>query len=98
MENIEQYVENLDIEELKEIAREKYKTKHRQIKKILIFIDNTVNYFGKNSPINNSAHSESYETIKEELNKKGIWDERYDFCYEQALEGKLNKEELDKIE
>ncbi len=90
MKTVEQYINTLGTDELKDIAREKFNGMISSIEDTLKYI-NRFHKMGINSP---NILNTKYLSNRERLQEADLWDSKYDEWYELAIQGKLNTTEL----
>ena len=91
MKTIDEVVEGKTLDELKTIARTDFTVQLMKLRNTLIRIHCNVIIYRSDKL--DSLRS-LYKFQKEKLEKKDLWDERYDKYLEDASKGQLNTEEL----
>ncbi len=91
MEKIKKAVEKLHIEELREIAQRYYNSLVTDVTDVISGINRAVDRGGIDFA---SMGISCYNSLKLELDAKGLWDKRYDEGYEEAIKGELDLEKL----
>ncbi|MCL5018420.1 MAG: hypothetical protein M1416_01485 [Candidatus Pacearchaeota archaeon] len=94
-QKLNEYVGSLSNEIKDEIVKGVYE------KEMYYEIRMTLDSIHHSASIKNEERVKTYQSIynqrKKMLEEKNLWDERFDSCYKQALEGKLNSNKLMKI-
>ncbi len=96
MKTINQVVNGLSEEELKKIAREKFcHIAHGRVQSILM----QLNAYAQTEVNAKLAefYSECYEAQKREIQKLDLWNPLYDELYQEAIKGKLENKEFDRV-
>ncbi len=92
MTTIEEYVNNLPQEQLKNYAINRITEEIKDIKNYIQIINDNIIYPDERSV---NSFKKKYLKLKEKL--KNLVETKFDNCYNKALEGKLTLEDLDNV-